>query len=359
MKGLAPLILGILGTFAFSWLGLTVIPNAQIGHLDPQTDEEGADAYPMPKSGLAERGREIYVSNGCVYCHSQQVRADYAGADIERQWGERRSAPRDYLFERPVLLGKSRLGPDLANVGQRAPAEDAEAAAPAAPDAAAAAASPAPAPAAGVPAPTAPATGNVAAPSPAPGAPTPAAPAAANLAATAPAPGAPAISPAPAPAAASPAASAPVVANAAPASANAPAALPGPPLTGATPAPVDAAPFVQAPLAKDGEPLPYSTTWHHRLLYDPRSIAKYSNMPSYRFLYEKRRIGGQPSANALKLEGEDAPPEGWEVVPTYDAKCLVAYLMSLNQSHALNEVKNTTTAAAPAAAAAAPEGAAK
>ncbi len=28
-------------------------------------------------------------------------------------------------------------------------------------------------------------------------------------------------------------------------------------------------------------------------------------------------------------------PEGWEVVPTYDAKCLVAYLMSLDQSHPL------------------------
>ena len=27
MKGLAPLFLGIFGTFAFSWIGLTVIPN--------------------------------------------------------------------------------------------------------------------------------------------------------------------------------------------------------------------------------------------------------------------------------------------------------------------------------------------
>ena len=31
MKGLAPLFLGIFGTFAFSWVGLTVIPNWQIG----------------------------------------------------------------------------------------------------------------------------------------------------------------------------------------------------------------------------------------------------------------------------------------------------------------------------------------
>ncbi len=39
MKGLAPLFLGIFGTFAFSWVGLTVLPNWQIGHLNPQSDE--------------------------------------------------------------------------------------------------------------------------------------------------------------------------------------------------------------------------------------------------------------------------------------------------------------------------------
>jgi cytochrome c oxidase cbb3-type subunit 2 len=70
-------------------------------------------------------------------------------------------------------------------------------------------------------------------------------------------------------------------------------------------------------------------------------------MPAYKFLFDKQRIGGQESADAVKLRGNEAPGEGWEIVPTYDAKCLVAYLMSLNQSHPLNEVKS---AAAPAAA---------
>ena len=124
MKGLLPLFLGIFGTFAFSWVGLTVIPNYQIGHLDPQMDEEGTDIYPRPKSGMADRGRHIYTANGCFYCHSQQVRPYYAGSDIDRKWGERRSAPRDYVFARPAELGKMRMGPDLANVGKRAPAED-------------------------------------------------------------------------------------------------------------------------------------------------------------------------------------------------------------------------------------------
>src|SRR5437660_7157308 len=138
---------------------------------------------------MAERGRQVYAANGCVYCHTQQVRADYAASDIDRKWGERRSAPRDYLFERPTFLGKMRMGPDLANVGKRAPAEDANAPQPTG-SAAPAGAPPAPgapaAPAAGSP----PAPGGPAAPAagspPAPGA--PAAPAAGSP----PAPGAPA-----------------------------------------------------------------------------------------------------------------------------------------------------------------------
>jgi cytochrome c oxidase cbb3-type subunit 2 len=80
-------------------------------------------------------------------------------------------------------------------------------------------------------------------------------------------------------------------------------------------------------------------------------------MPAYKFLYEKRRVGGEQSADAVKLRGEETPGEGWEIVPTYDAKCLVAYLMSLNQSHPLNEVKSA--AAPPAASPAAAKPAAK
>src|ERR1700688_3246368 len=141
MKGFVPLVLGIFGTFTFSWVGLILIPNLQIGHLDPQSDEEGTDIYPMPQSGMAERGRHIYAANGCVYCHSEQLRAEYAAADLDRErdaapeprpkWGQRRSAPRDYIFNRPVLLGKERMGPDLSNIGKAAPVEG-ENAAPAA-----------------------------------------------------------------------------------------------------------------------------------------------------------------------------------------------------------------------------------
>src|SRR4030095_12754069 len=91
----------------------------------------------------------------------------------------------------------------------------------------------------------------------------------------------------------------------------------------------------------------YSAAWHHVHLYSPRSINFDSNMPSYRFLYQTRRISDARSSDALQLTGSDAPPEGGEIVPPYEAKCLVAYMMALNQSHPLKDVRS---AGGPAAA---------
>ena len=99
---------------------------------------------------------------------------------------------------------------------------------------------------------------------------------------------------------------------------------------------------VGTPEVKPGEAPPYSAAWHHQHLYSPRRLNLDSNMPAYRFLYEKRRISGERSADALALTGADSVPDGWEVVPTYDAKCLVAFLMSRDQSHPLKEVKSAT-----------------
>ena len=365
MKGLAPLFFGIFGTFAFSWLGLTVIPNWQIGHLNPQSDEEGTDIYPQPQSGMFERGAHVYAANGCIYCHSQQVRADYAAADIERKWGNRRSAPRDYIFEQSVFLGKMRMGQDIANIGARAPAESASpapagAVAPAASPSGGTspAASPSPqgggGPAAGSPSPPS---------SPAPQGGTPAAGSPAAKQTPSSSPAAQVGSPAPAASPSGPGGSAPASpsspapkAPAAPAS-KAPLSSPSPSaITNASPAtapsPAAGAPW---PVQTAGEPPMYSAAWHHVHLYSPRSINVDSNMPSYRFLYEKHRIRDARSADALQLTGSDAPPEGWEIAPSFDAKCLVAYLMSLNQSHPLKDVRSVGGApAAPAPAAGSP-----
>ncbi len=317
MKGLAPLFLGIFGTFAFSWVGLTVIPNWQIGHLNPQSDEEGTDIYPLPQSGMVTRGARVYAANGCNYCHSEQVRAEYAGADIERKWGDRRSAPRDYIFERPVLLGKMRMGQDLANIGARAPKEE-ESPSPTG------GASPAPQGTAASPG--AVASAKAASPPPATS-PSPATAPAAS-------PGAIASKPptSPGPAGPPPSKSPAAAAAASPAASPAPSAPPWPEQTA-------------------GLPPMYSAAWHHVHLYSPRSINFDSNMPSYRFLYQTRRISDARSSDALQLTGSDAPPEGWEIVPTYDAKCLVAYMMGLNQSHPLKDVRSAgaSAAASPAA----------
>ena len=43
------------------------------------------------------------------------------GPDIDRGWGRRRSVAADYLYDNPVQLGSLRAGPDLANIGVRAP----------------------------------------------------------------------------------------------------------------------------------------------------------------------------------------------------------------------------------------------
>jgi cbb3-type cytochrome oxidase cytochrome c subunit len=350
MKGLAPLFLGIFGTFAFSWVGLTVIPNFQIGHLNPQSDEEGTDIYPMPQSGMVARGARVYAANGCIYCHSQQVRAPYAAADIDRKWGDRRSAPRDYIFERPVFLGKARMGQDLANIGARAPKEE-ESPPPAPAGGASPAASPSPA---GSPSPAKQGVASAEA-SPAKAAASPPASPAATAShspATSPAPKAP-MSPAPA----SPAPQGAAVSSS-PAEAGAKAGL-APSPAAASPSPAAAAVAGASPAASPsptppwpeqtaGLPPMYSEAWHHVHLYSPRSINFDSNMPSYRFLYRTRRISDMASADALQLTGSDAPPQGWEVVPTYDAKCLVAYLMSLNQTHPLKEVRSAAPPAAPA-----------
>jgi len=64
-------------------------------------------------------GREVYVSEGCIHCHSQYVRP--GTTDVVR-WGP--AVPMDQLRrESPPLPGNRRQGPDLTNVGARRSAE--------------------------------------------------------------------------------------------------------------------------------------------------------------------------------------------------------------------------------------------
>lgn len=82
-----------------------------------------APAALQPFNETALRGRQVYIANGCVYCHSQQPRARALGPDAARGWG-RASVAADYAYDRPHLLGTMRTGPDLFNIGARQPSVD-------------------------------------------------------------------------------------------------------------------------------------------------------------------------------------------------------------------------------------------
>jgi cytochrome c oxidase cbb3-type subunit 2 len=88
---------------------------------------EVRDVAPPPQlkayTSAQLRGREVYVANGCVYCHTQQPRDRNLGPDAQRGWG-RASVPGDYYYDKPHLLGSMRTGPDLFNIGARQPSKD-------------------------------------------------------------------------------------------------------------------------------------------------------------------------------------------------------------------------------------------
>jgi cbb3-type cytochrome oxidase cytochrome c subunit len=81
-------------------------------------------------------------------------------------------------------------------------------------------------------------------------------------------------------------------------------------------------------LADVGTRLP-DLNWHLLHLYAPQVQVQGSSMPPYRFLFQKRKINGAPSSEALALPAALAPASGYEVVPSPAAKALAAYLVSL------------------------------
>lgn len=89
----------------------------------------------------------------------------------------------------------------------------------------------------------------------------------------------------------------------------------------------------------------YPMDWELVHLYAPQSSVTHSTMPPFRFLFVKEKIGDAPSPDALKLTGDLAPPAGYEIVPTEDAKNLVAYLLSLRADVPLHDAPFTTLAA--------------
>lgn len=131
MKHFSILLFGIFIVLTSSFLGLISSSLNQLGGLKQSTESleldyagelvlvDGDPLYPMKLSGSSEQGHMEYVKLGCVNCHSQQVRREELGNDLQRGFGQRVSVPRDFIMQSNMVLGYSRLGPDLSSVGSR------------------------------------------------------------------------------------------------------------------------------------------------------------------------------------------------------------------------------------------------
>ena len=116
MENEVKLAAGAMVSLAVATAALVVLPYMEVRDITPP---EGLKPY----TSALQRGRDVYIASGCVYCHTQQPRDRNLGPDHERGWG-RASVPGDYVYDKPHLLGSMRTGPDLFNIGARQPSKD-------------------------------------------------------------------------------------------------------------------------------------------------------------------------------------------------------------------------------------------
>ncbi|MEM1219492.1 MAG: cytochrome-c oxidase, cbb3-type subunit II, partial [Bacteroidota bacterium] len=71
----------------------------------------------QPYTPLELEGRDLYIREGCIACHSQMIRP--FRSETER-YGEY-SKSGEFIYDRPFLWGSKRTGPDLHRVGAKYP----------------------------------------------------------------------------------------------------------------------------------------------------------------------------------------------------------------------------------------------
>ena len=103
------LVRGVLGLAALAALATFVVPSFEAEHRDATVLGETRD---FPDGSQEAIGREVYIQEGCAYCHTQQVRPVITDVGLGPV-----SQPGDYSKETPALLGSSRIGPDLMHAG--------------------------------------------------------------------------------------------------------------------------------------------------------------------------------------------------------------------------------------------------
>lgn len=104
-----------------TWLGVASLVTVVIGgiveiaplfYID-QTIERVSGVRPL--TPLEQKGRDIYVREGCYTCHSQMIRP--FRDEVER-YGHY-SLAAESMYDRPFQWGSKRTGPDIARVGGR------------------------------------------------------------------------------------------------------------------------------------------------------------------------------------------------------------------------------------------------
>jgi cytochrome c oxidase cbb3-type subunit II len=111
MNDVRILVLSCVGIYGLLAIFMGVIPGMTMSATRP-----GPGVVPL--GAAAQRGRDVYVAEGCSYCHTQQVRP----LAQDRVFG-RPSTGGDYAYATPELLGSERNGPDLSNIGARQPSD--------------------------------------------------------------------------------------------------------------------------------------------------------------------------------------------------------------------------------------------
>jgi cytochrome c oxidase cbb3-type subunit 2 len=113
-------------TAAAMFIGLTILVAIIPAFKNEAKNKPLPEAKPL--SADAREGKMIYIANGCVACHSQQVR----NVDMDKVWGKRPSIAADYAAihrtdiwrNTATLMGTERTGPDLTDVGNRQGSRD-------------------------------------------------------------------------------------------------------------------------------------------------------------------------------------------------------------------------------------------
>jgi len=104
----AVVVLGSIVLFWAAFIAVVAVPTSTI------TDQPSGLWRRLTPA--EERGRQLYIANGCTYCHSQYVRS--------QDWdlgAQRIAQPGDYIAQQPPLLGSERTGPDLSQEGGEHP----------------------------------------------------------------------------------------------------------------------------------------------------------------------------------------------------------------------------------------------